>query len=223
MMVKSLLLIRVAALLLACIASNSSVINGLNNAAAADPETVPSKTRVTVHDKPSKAKPDKPRQRSTIDKALERNVLQMVDNHLPDIKILLDQLRKKEPQQYKLALRNLAKSSRRLQAAKNRSEESFELEVHVVQAQSSINLLIAKLKIRDHKQDRKALLEAIKQLRTAELARAEHEFAQLESRFAKMKEQVVVARRRLNEKQSRNDESIEKDFKTFLRKSGRKE
>lgn len=190
---------------------------------AAELKTPPTKTRTDKNAKPSDAKSDENSSRRTVDKEIERNVLQMVNNHLPDIKVLLDQLRDKEPRQYDLAIRTLAKSSRRLQVAKNRSEESFELEVHVVQAQSAINLLIAKLKIRDNKQDRKALLEATKKVEIAEIARAEHELAQLQSRLKKMKSQFDAAEKRLKEKQSKMDESIEKDFQTYLRKSGRKE
>lgn len=222
-MVKTPSINRIALLISACALSTLCSISGLNDVSAADQKVAPTKSRAAANAKPSRAKHNKKPKQNTLDKTLERNVLQMVNNHLPDIRILLDQLREKEPRQYDLAIRNLAKSSRRLQAAKNRSEESFELEVHVIQAQSAINLLIAKLKIRDRKSDRKALLEATKQFQTAELARYEHELALQQSRLAKMKEQVATGEKRISDKRSKMDEIIEKSFKSYLRKSGRKE
>ena len=193
-----------------------------NDASAVDLKTSTEKNRTAAQEKSTKEKPDKQTARRTIDKELEQGVLEMVDNHLPDIKVLLDQLRDKKPPQYDLAIRNLAKSSRRLQWAKKRGQEAFELEVHVLQAQSSINLLIAKLKLRDDKQDRQALRHATMQFEDATIARAKHEVTLLQSRLAKMQEQVSTAEKRLSEKQSKTDETIEKSFQTYLRKSGRK-
>jgi DNA repair exonuclease SbcCD ATPase subunit len=156
------------------------------------------------------------------DEPIEQDVLQMVEDHLPEIKVLLDQLRRKAPRQYDLAIRNLAKSSRRLQLAKKRGAEAFEAEVRIVQAQSSINLLIAKLKLRDSEKDHQALFDATKRLQLAEIARARHEVAQLQARLAKMRQQVTAAERRLSDKQSKMNETIEKSFQGYLRRSGRK-
>ena len=171
---------------------------------------------------PSKNQSAKPSDQRGLDKQLENSVLQMVNNHLPEIKVLLDQLRDNEPRQYDLAIRNLAKSSRRLQAARKRGEEAFELEVHIVQAQSSINLLIAKLKVRDNKMDRQSLFEATRRIELAEIERAKHELATSQSRLAKLQEQVAAMEKRLLEKQSKLDETVDKDFQSYLRKSGRK-
>ncbi|WP_182869266.1 hypothetical protein [Stieleria mannarensis] len=153
----------------------------------------------------------------------ERAVLEMVHDHLPELKVLLDQLREKEPKQYGIAINNLAKSSRRLQSAKRRGEEAFELEVHVVQAQSAINLLVAKLKLRDNKKDRAALREATKRLELAQIARAAFDVKQMRSRLDKLQEQLEAAEKRLDEKQSKLDANVQKGFQTYLRKSGRKQ
>ena len=153
---------------------------------------------------------------------LEREVLDMVDAHLPDIKVLLDQLRDKEPRQYDVAIRNLARSSRRLQAAQKRGAEAFEIEVQIVKSQSAINLLIAKLKVRDNEKDRQALLKAAKQLELAEIERASQELEQLKARLEKAKQLYTAAEKRLHEKQSQSDKTIDRLFQNYLRKSGRK-
>ncbi|QEG02474.1 hypothetical protein Mal15_65950 [Stieleria maiorica] len=174
-------------------------------------------------DNPPQSKLEKAGPQPTLATEREQAVLQMVHDHLPEIKVLLDQLREKEPKQYGIAISNLAKSSRRLQTAKKRGEEAFELEVHVVQAQSAINLLVAKLKIRDNKKDRAALREATKRLELAQIARASFEVEQIRSRLDKLNEQLETAEKRLDEKQSNLDDNIQKGFQTYLRKSGRKE
>lgn len=178
---------------------------------------------VAAADDPSLSKAAKKAPPRKLDQEQERGVLQMVHDHLPEIKVLLDQLREKEPRQYDAAIMNLAKSSRRLQAARKRGEAAFELEVQVVQAQSAINLLVAKLKVRDNKADRAALRDATQRLELAEFSRAKHDVAQMRSRLDKLQDQLQVAEKRLGEKQSQRDENIERAFQIYLRKSGRKE
>lgn len=95
---------------------------------------------------------------------LEASVLPMVENHLPDLKVLLDRLRKNQPKLYDTAIRDLSRYSKRLETAKRRSEESFEIELEVVKAQSSANLLIARLRVRDSKKDRDSLRKATQQI-----------------------------------------------------------
>ncbi|MCA9140347.1 MAG: hypothetical protein KDB00_26430 [Planctomycetales bacterium] len=189
---------------------------------AAEIDNPPAENQPAETVKRPSAQSDKPSVQRGLDKEIERGVLQMVDNHLPELKVLLDQLRENEPRQYELAIRNLAKSSRRLQAAQKRGEASFDLEVHIIQAQTSINLLIAKLKVRDNKKDREALLEATRRFEQAEIDRAEYELTLSQSKLAKMKEQVDAMEKLLIEKQSNMDETIKKDFQGYLRKSGRK-
>ena len=174
-------------------------------------------------DDPAPSKAEKKISQRKFDQEQERGVLQMVHDHLPEIKVLLDQLREKEPRQYDAAIMYLAKSSRRLQAAGKRVEASFELVVQVVQAQSAFNLLVAKLKVRDNQADRAALRDATQRLELAEFSRAKHDVAQMRSRLDKLQDQLQVAEKRLGEKQSQRDENIERAFQIYLRKSGRKE
>ncbi|KAA5544580.1 hypothetical protein FYK55_09695 [Roseiconus nitratireducens] len=161
--------------------------------------------------------------RPQLDRELEKNVLQMVDSHLPELKVLLDRLRSKDPGQYEAAIRNLANSSRRLQAAKKRGEEAFELEVEVVKARSAVNLLVAKLKLRDRAADRKALREATEHLERAELARSRYEYSVWQQRLEKMRQQVNTVQERLQTKERRFDENLQQSYENYLRKAGRKQ
>ena len=159
---------------------------------------------------------------SEVDPQQERQVLKMVRNHLPELQTLLDRLKDKEPRQYGIAIRNLSKSARRLEIARRRGEEAFEIEVNVIQAQSAVNLLIAKLKVRDNKKDRQALREAAERLSVAELARSRYELSLMQSRLERLREQVATAKERIEQRESQLDQTIQKNYQSFLRKSGQK-
>ena len=154
--------------------------------------------------------------------SVERNVIEMVHRHLPELEALLEQLKKKEPKQYEAAVRNLAKSQRRLQIAEKRGSQMFELEVRLVQTQTSINLLIAKLKVRDKDADRNALRAATKTLAELQLNKSQLELAQMKSRLAKLQETVNNAETRVEQQESALKQGLESSYQTYLRKAGRK-
>ncbi|MCC9599573.1 hypothetical protein LOC67_03295 [Stieleria sp. JC731] len=172
-------------------------------------------TKATESEQPTARKTPK------LDPELERNVVEMVENHLPEVKKLLDQLRKKAPKQYETAIRSLARSARRLQTAKKRGEEVFELELQIVQAQSSLNLLIAKLKIRDSKSDRQALAKATEQLAKAELAKLQFELTTLKSRMTRLNQQIADTEAKIDERKTDFASAIEANVEANLRKAGR--
>lgn len=158
--------------------------------------------------------------RTTLSNELEQNVLKMVQLHLPEIKTLLDRLKKSDPDQYAVAIRDLSKSVKRLQAAERRGPEALEIEVAIIQAQSSINLLIVRLKLRDNKKDRDALLRATKKLESAELSRLDFDVRQLKSRMKRMQELLDAAEDRYDKKQSSLEKQIDADYRNYLRKAG---
>ncbi|WP_436716857.1 hypothetical protein U8335_06595 [Roseiconus lacunae] len=155
-------------------------------------------------------------------KDVEQNVLDMVDKHLPEVKTLLDQLRKRAPKQYDMAIRSLARSARRLQTAEKRGEEAFQLELQIIKAQSSLNVLIAKLKLRDSESDREALAAATENLAEAELAKMKHDLATLKSRIKRMQQQVSEAEARIKTRESDFAAMLKKNLELNLRKTGRK-
>lgn len=159
--------------------------------------------------------------KTKIDKELETAVCQMVEDHLPDLQSMLNHLRNKEPKQYELAIRNLSKYARRLESAKKRGEQIFEFEVESVKAQSAVDVLVAKLKVRDNKSDREALRKAVGRLHDATLSRAKFDVTQLELRLKRTQQQLDTAKKRVKTKQSDSESSIEKSYATYLRRAGR--
>ena len=160
--------------------------------------------------------------RTKPDAEIEATATQLVSAHLPELKPVLKHLRSEEPRQYDVAIRDLARSARRLETAKKRGEELYEIEVELLQAQSNAKLLTAKLKVRDSESDRKRLREAAKRLHHAELARTQYEVKSLQERLKKTQQQLTAASGRLTAKQDNQDDQLEKSYLNFLRKAGRK-
>lgn len=152
----------------------------------------------------------------------EASVLAMVKKHLPELSSLLEPLKENDARQYGTAIRNLAKSARRLESAHKRGDVAYEREVDVIKAQMAINLLIAKLKVRDDQQDRDALRKAAEQLQLAELQRSRHDVSLMKSRLQKLQAQFDESQQRLKDNESHLDDRIDSIFQSYLRKSGRK-
>ena len=153
------------------------------------------------------------------DRDLDGAATHLVETHLPELKSVLAHLRSQQPREYGLAIRDLAKSARRLEAAKNRDQRLYDIEVELLQAQSDAKLLTAKLKVRDNEPDRKQLREAVQRLQQAEIARAKYEIRTLRERLRKTQQLLDAAESRLTTKQ--DQDQLEKSYLNFLRKAGR--
>ena len=153
------------------------------------------------------------------DRDTELAATQLVETHLPDLKPVLNHLRTDDPNQYNLAIRDLAKSARRLETSKKRDSELYDIDVELLQAQSSVRLLAAKLKVRDNQADRKRLREAAARLQQAELARAKFDVRVLQERLERTQKSLTAAQLRLASKQASD---LEKTYTGLLRKAGRK-
>ena len=147
----------------------------------------------------------------------------LVQDHLPELKKLLENLKKENPRQYDAAIRDLAKSARRLTTIKNRDEEWFEIEVEMLKTQSSIKLLTAKLKVRDSQADRKLLRDTAKRLHQAELAKAQYNVRYLQERADKAQQQLSTAKTRLESIEDNSESRLEKSYLGFLKNAGRLE
>ena len=163
-----------------------------------------------------------PKQRAPVDKETEAKVDALVDAHLSELKGLLKRLRNAQPQEYDRAIRDLAKSAKRLEVAKNRDERLYDIEVELLQARTQANLLTAKLKVRDNARDRKALRQAAQRLQRAEMDRADYDVQQSQARLERVKNQHDAAVKRLSAKKDDPDAQLLKSYNAMLRKAGRK-
>lgn len=156
-----------------------------------------------------------------VDSETEAKSLQLVETHLPELRPVLKRLRSKEPREYDRAIRDLAKSARKLELAKNRDERLYEIEVETLKAQNQVNLLTACLKVRDNQADRKRLREAAARLQQAQLVRARYDVELFRQRLERAQQQLDAAQGRLESKESDADEQLEKLYQVLLRKAGR--
>lgn len=155
------------------------------------------------------------------DGEVERRVLRLVQTHLPQLESVLQRLRADQPREYLHALRDLARSAKRLEATKKRDERLYEIEVDVLQSQTDVNLLTATLKVRDSQRDRKRLREAAARLQQSLIDRSAYDVDVLTQRLEKTQQQLRAAQQRLEAKSAQSDEQIEQAYLGMLKKAGR--
>lgn len=156
------------------------------------------------------------------DSAAQSAAQQLVQQHLPELKPVLQRLRSSDPRQYQRAVNDLARSARKLETAKNRDERLYEIEVEALQARNAVNLLTAKLKVRDNQADRKSLRKAVERLQQSAIARVQYDVDTLQARMQGLQRQLQNAKQRL---QSRTDEAAneaDRNYVLSLRKAGRR-
>ena len=163
----------------------------------------------------------KVRPKAAIDTTLESTALTLVDDHLPALKPLLEQLSKDNPRHYNMAVRDLVKSARKLESAKNRDEELYEIEVELLKTQSNLKLLTAKLKVRDSESDRDSLREAAVKLHDAEVAKAKYYVRSMSLRLERAEQQLSGAKKRLDNLENIDESRLEKSYAALLREAGR--
>jgi len=156
-----------------------------------------------------------------VDREIESKAIGLVQSHLPELKNVLDRLRADHPRQYDRAIRDLAKSVRKLELAKNRDEQLYELELELLKAQNQVNLLTAKLKVRDSELDRKTLRDSAARLQQAQVARIQYDVEMYRQRLARAKQQLDAAGERLEAKQNEPELQLEQTYLGLLRKAGR--
>lgn len=162
------------------------------------------------------AKNPTPVDRDTIQRANN-----LVSSHLPSLKSVLARLRDDQPREYDRAVRDLARSARKLDSAKSRDERLYELELELLQAQTEATLLTAKLKVRDNAADRRRLKNAAVRLQQAQISRSEYDIAMYKQRLERTQQLLKAAEEKLAQKQQNRDEAVEKSYSTMLRKAGR--
>lgn len=156
-----------------------------------------------------------------VDRDTESKAIGLVKEHLPELEGMLKRLRTNQPRQYDRAIRDLAKSVRKLDIAKNRDEQLFEIELELLKAQNQVSLLTARLKVRDRQSDRGKLRESAARLHHAQIARIRYDIDLYRQRLERTKQQLDAATEQLETKQANSEEHLEKMYLGLLRKAGR--
>lgn len=156
-----------------------------------------------------------------VDRETEAKAIELVQLHLPELDRVLNRLRSDQPREYDRAVRDLAKSARKLDLAKSRDERLYEIEVELLKSQNEVNLLTAKLKVRDNPSDRTRLRSAAARLQQAQLDRTQYDVEMFRQRVDRAQQQLKAAQERLEAKRNQTDAQLETSYLGFLRKAGR--
>jgi len=184
--------------------------------------SVASATQPVVHSKSLAANTNNKKATPvTVDRDAEARATQLVRSHLPNLKEILRRLRENEPGEYAKAIRDLARSARKLEVAENRADGSFDLELELLKSQTEVNLLTARLQVRDSTRDRKQLRVAAERLQAAQISKAKHDVQVLRDRLNRAQKQLELAQQRLQTRQANPEGQLEKSYTNLLRKAGR--
>lgn len=151
----------------------------------------------------------------------EARANQLVVSHLPELKNILRRLRESEQQEYAKAIHDLARSARKLELAESRADGGFEVELQLLKSQTKVNLLTARLRVRDSNRDRKQLRSALNRFHSAQIERTKYEVQALRNRLVHTQKQLASAEQRLESKQQLTTEQLEKNYLRLIRKAGR--
>ncbi len=150
---------------------------------------------------------------------IEQSVLNLVEKHLPELDAMLDRLRSDNRKQYDIAIRDLSRWTKRLESAKKRDAKLYDIEVELLKAESEVNLLTAKLKVRDNDADRESLRKSVIREHRAKLARARYDLNASAERLDRAKHQLELAKEKLATLE--NESELEQSYLSLLKKAGR--
>lgn len=145
----------------------------------------------------------------------------LVRGHLPELVKLLDTLRRESPEQYRRAVADLARHARRLENARRRDGRLFEIELEILKRQTRVDLLVARLQLRDDAQTHAQLRRSLAGLQQARLARLAYDRDQAEQRLARAEQQLQVAEDRLQSARETAPVWVRQTYMHLLRKAGR--
>lgn len=147
---------------------------------------------------------------------------ELVREHLPKLVPLLKQLKTDQPRQYERAVWDLARSAKKLNAAKKRDDQLFEVELEFLKAETEANLIAARLKVRDNPNDRKHLRESVARLHAAKQSKMRYEIEIYQKRLARDQALLTTAEQRLSDFEGNPKNTVAESYLAMLRKAGRK-
>ena len=97
------------------------------------------------------------------------------------------------------------------------------MELRLLQSRNEVDLLTAKLKVRDDEDDRHSLRKAISEMLKAQIERANYDVVLYERRLDNINKQLQAARMRVIEKTDGFDAQLESAINRAIKKAGRDE
>ncbi len=162
------------------------LVGGITNAAIGRGPTL-----ATVGDPPALVAANGVQETTSI--AVESPGVALATQHLRGLLPVLRHLQRHSPPDYEKAIRDLDRAAKRLETIKRRDELLYRLSLSQWQVRGQLDLLKARVRVKDTAADRNAILERLKQLKQLEIRRIEREMELLTLREQDHRERIVQA------------------------------
>ncbi len=143
----------------------------------------------------------------------------LMQEYLPEVKSLVDVLKKRAPKEYEKAIRDLAKSGRKLEATLKRDRKLFDVEVALLRVQVRVDTLAAQLQKADREQWRKELRTAVDERAQLRIARTERQRELAAARIGQMQDELTKLNQQLEQLQSQQTETSQREYDQLLRRA----
>ncbi len=143
----------------------------------------------------------------------------LMSQHLPEVRDLVEVLRKRAPKEYEKAIRDLARSNKRLESLKKRDQILFNFEVELLRAQVQIDIATAHLLKQDKDSLRKELKRAIDERSRLRIAKLERQKELLVVRQGQTDKEIDQLTHQLEKQKSQLKDQTQKEFDQILRRT----
>ncbi len=153
-------------------------------------------------------RPSKSDAEVTID---EQRLLEFVEQHQQPLLKLLRFMKKKQPQQYQQALKELARVKQRLTTLEKRDSESHAIELELWQVRSNLRMLVAEILV----SEKDSQVKLKKQLHALVEKELDLETRRLTLEQKRMEQRLATVHSQLAERTENRDAALSKAIKTW--------
>jgi hypothetical protein len=155
--------------------------------------------------------PDNVGQSDIAESVDETPLLEFVEQHQQPLIKLLRFMKKKQPQQYQQALKELARVKQRLTTLEKRDSESHAIELELWQVRSNLRMLVAEILVSD-KDSQQKLKKQLHELVEKEI---DLDTARLKLEKQRMEQRLSTVQTQLSERSENRDMVLAKAIKTW--------
>lgn len=152
------------------------------------------KAQVSESAKPPNAKSVQPKTPAPIAQSRQDEIFRFVQQHVPEIKTMLETLQKRNQSQFQVAMRGLDREIRNLKNQQSRAPDRYELSLKLWTVRSKVKLTAAKISTTKAEKQRERLKNQLKDLINEQFklrrAQLDKELKTYENRVEKIKDQI---------------------------------
>jgi len=146
--------------------------------------------------------------------AHETRALEFAARHHPELAALISPLKASNPKEYARAIRELFRTSERLESVRGRDERRYELDLEAWKLNSQVRLFAARLVMSSDPELKQQLREAIQR-------KAEHRVRMLQFEKETLQNRLAQIDRDLEKSTNTLDQTVSSEFDRFVKQSNR--